>query len=38
VVAYDEFNSWGGGLVVWVALIAGCVGVIFLIWRGATTY
>ena len=38
VVAYDEFNSWSGGLVLWIALMAGCVGVIFLIWRGATTY
>lgn len=38
VVAYDDFRSWTGGIVLWVALMAGCVGIIFLIWRAATTY
>jgi hypothetical protein len=38
VVAYDDFSSWTGGVLVWIALMATCVGVIFLIWREATTY
>jgi hypothetical protein len=38
VVAYDEFSSWSGGILLWIALMAGCVGAIFLIWRNATTY
>jgi hypothetical protein len=38
VVAYDEFSSWTGGLLLWIALMAGCVAGIFLIWRSATTY
>ena len=38
VVAYDDFRSWSGGIVLWVALMAGCLGIIFLIWRAATTY
>lgn len=38
VVAYDDFRSWNGGIVLWIALMAGCVGIIFLIWRAATTY
>ena len=38
VVAYDDFRSWTGGFVLWIALMAGCVGIIFLIWRAATTY
>jgi hypothetical protein len=38
VVAYDDFRSWTGGLVLWIALMAGCVAIIFLIWRRATTY
>jgi hypothetical protein len=38
VVAYDDFSSWTGGVLVWIALMAACVGVIFLIWREATTY
>ena len=38
VVAYDDFRSWNGGIVLWVALMAGCLGIIFLIWRAATTY
>jgi O-antigen/teichoic acid export membrane protein len=38
VVAYDDFISWTGGRVLWIALMAGCVAVIFLIWRRATTF
>jgi hypothetical protein len=38
VVAYDEFRSWTGGILLWIALVAGCVAAIFLIWRRATTY
>jgi hypothetical protein len=37
-VAYDEFSSWSGGVLLWIALLAGCVGGIFLIWRSANTY
>jgi hypothetical protein len=38
IVGYDEFASWSGGVVLWIALMAGAVGAIFLIWREATTY
>jgi hypothetical protein len=38
VVAYDDFQSWDGGIVLWVALMAGCVGIIYLIWRDARAY
>jgi hypothetical protein len=38
VVGYDEFRSWTGGILLWIALMAGCIAVIFLIWRRATTY
>jgi hypothetical protein len=38
IVAYDQFSSWGGGVLLWIALIAGCIGGIFLIWRSATSY
>jgi hypothetical protein len=38
VVAYDDFRSWEGGILLWIALMAACVGAIFLIWREATTY
>jgi hypothetical protein len=38
LVAYDDFRSWAGGLLLWIALVAGCVGVIFLIWRSTTSY
>jgi O-antigen/teichoic acid export membrane protein len=37
-VAYDDFRSWGGGILVWIALMAACIGAIFLIWRSTTTY
>jgi O-antigen/teichoic acid export membrane protein len=38
VVAYDDFRSWTGGIVFWIALMAACVGAIFMVWRNATTY
>lgn len=38
VVGYADFRSWTGGLLLWIALMAGCVAIIFLIWREATTY
>ena len=38
IVAYDDFRSWEGGILLWVALMAGCLAGIFLIWRSATTY
>jgi hypothetical protein len=38
VVAYDEFRSWTGGLLLWIALMAACVALILMIWRSATTY
>jgi hypothetical protein len=38
VLAYDEFSSWSGGVLLWIALLAGCVAGIFLIWRSANTY
>ena len=38
VVAYDDFRSWQGGIVLWIALMAVCLGAIFLIWRSETTY
>jgi O-antigen/teichoic acid export membrane protein len=38
IVAYNEFSSWSGGILVWIALLAGCIAAIFLIWRRATTY
>jgi hypothetical protein len=38
VVAYDDLVDLNGGFVLWLALVAACAGVIFLIWRDATTY
>ena len=38
IVAYDEFSSWTGGVLLWLALMAGCLGAIFMIWRRASTY
>jgi hypothetical protein len=38
IVAYDDFRSWSGGVLLWIALLAACIGAIFLIWRRATTY
>lgn len=30
--------AFSGGFVLWIALLAACIGLIFLIWREATTY
>ena len=38
VVAYDDFSSWAGGVLLWIGLMAACIGAIFLIWRSTTTY
>jgi O-antigen/teichoic acid export membrane protein len=38
LVGYNDFSSWTGGLLLWIALMAGCVAIIFLVWREATTY
>jgi len=38
IVAYDEFHSWTGGLLLWIGLMAACVAAIFTIWRNASTY
>ncbi|MDP9228368.1 MAG: hypothetical protein M3M99_04855, partial [Actinomycetota bacterium] len=38
IVGYEEFRSFGAGIVVWIGLMAAAIGVIFLVWRDATTY
>jgi hypothetical protein len=38
IVAEDEFRAWTGGLLLWIALLAACVGLILMIWRSATSY
>jgi hypothetical protein len=38
IVGYEEFRSWDGGVLVWIALMAAAVAAIFLVWRDATTY
>jgi hypothetical protein len=37
VVAYDDFD-FAAGVVLWIALLAACIALIFLIWREATSY
>src|SRR5262245_3452150 len=38
VVAYDDFTDMAGGILLWIALMAAAIGVIFVIWRDANTY
>jgi hypothetical protein len=38
IVGYSEFRSFTGGLLLWIALLAGAIAGIFLIWRSTTTY
>jgi hypothetical protein len=37
IAGFEEFRAWDGGVVLWIALMAGAVGAIFLVWREATT-
>src|SRR5262245_57214245 len=37
IVGADKFD-FAGGILLWLALMAGCLAAIFLIWREATTY
>lgn len=38
IVGFDELTDFAGGLLLWIALMAGAVAAIVLIWRSATTY
>jgi hypothetical protein len=38
IVGFEEFESWSGGILLWIALMAAAVGAIFMVWRDATTY
>jgi hypothetical protein len=38
IVGYEEFSSWSGGIVVWIALMAAAIAAIFVVWREASTY
>ena len=38
IVGFDELTSFAGGLLLWIALMAGAVAAIVLIWRSAATY
>lgn len=38
VVGYEEFREWDGGILVWLALMAGSIAAIFLVVRDATRY
>jgi hypothetical protein len=38
IVGFEEFESWSGGILLWIALMAAAIGAIFIVWRDATTY
>ena len=38
IVAYDDFRDFTGGLLIWIALLAGAIAAIYVIWREATSY
>lgn len=38
IAGYDELTDFAGGFILWLALIAGAIAAIFLIWRSATSY
>jgi hypothetical protein len=37
IVGFEEFESWDGGVLVWIGLMAAAVGAIFFVVREATT-
>jgi hypothetical protein len=38
IAAYDDLTSSNGGLLLWIALMGGCIAVIVAIWQKANTY
>jgi uncharacterized protein involved in cysteine biosynthesis len=38
IVGFEEFTGWAGGFAVWLVLMLGALGAIFLVWREATSY
>jgi O-antigen/teichoic acid export membrane protein len=38
IVGFEEFTGWAGGFVVWLVLMLGALGAIFLVWRETTSY
>ncbi len=37
-VGFEEFDSWSGGVLVWLMLMVAAIAAIFLTWRNATQY
>lgn len=37
IAGFEEFDSFSGGILLWIALMGGAVAAIFLVWREATT-
>jgi len=38
LVGFEEFRSWGGGVLVWIALMAAAIAAIFVVWRDANSH
>ncbi|MCE3267496.1 MAG: hypothetical protein K0S15_2205 [Solirubrobacterales bacterium] len=38
IIGYEEFRSWNGGVLAWIALMAAAIAIVFVVWRDATTY
>jgi hypothetical protein len=38
VAGYETFADMGGGILLWIGLMAGAVALIFVVWRDATQY
>ena len=38
IAGYEKFDSWTGGVIVWLLLMFTALMAIFLVWRDATTY
>lgn len=36
IVGYEQFRTWSGGVLVWIALMAAAVAAIFVVWRETT--
>jgi hypothetical protein len=37
-VGFEEFQGFGGGVVIWIMLMAGVIAALFFTWRSATSY